>query len=966
MVAKVAGVRAGSVGKAANALVVGVPSEWLGPSADDIAPMAKIVGVVPLSTNDEEGTPGEVWFVCTAPGDVTIGEQIAQDAVKDGAWKGAKVRYLKAADDVAGAVGDLVGTLLRDRKRVVASDAAGTEVVRWAIRRASGNAGVPLLTFGPLGEVYVDQSRVAAPSLLLAALRFTLTETPSSTPPVELHERGFTTLVRQGGGNTYERTRLLDTLLADIDLARSSDYSSACADLLARRGFPEDAQRLRAATQYWIQQRLWDANFVPEMVLHNEAHSAAVDRNLAFLCEPLLALEKDRPIDEVDLLVLALAAWLHDWGHASVRAKQEDLVTNPIDVRNYHGLFTAALLTGKGTVDSRHEVDKRFAGVGLLRHVYPVGRDWLAKDVALLCMHHQGWTSCSAYTPVPKPPEEPALKILELHGEGIVSVKSFEEDHAAYLVGRGTAYFASRGFTSPTDVAAGHTDETGKAKDLARAYLRLALLRVADAVDVGVHRVPDYRTQREARDTIARVYLDRQEQIVRLILQGREQIARLLPQGVERQRLQESIAELGRAIGVVKGFVESAQRTVQDRTTGGSTISEAAVEGIFDGVEGRPAAEGRPAVEAQDALVHQNHWLNTGANSFEFGLESVRPLAQKAYKYARHLVAQQAFYDQHELVRAVLPSLRPSGASFDLVLHVIPNIPIGAQDAVGRSNAAVRYARSIVAREWGNTVDEDFSDGKFGNETPSGVRGDDPKRAIGDYLERLRIAPRVEGRLIVLGETKELDEFVPSPTEFSPSGSLAARPVAGGIEVRDLSAGALGFIPLTTENLTLLAVDGVVGATRAIVSVARGTALVHESDASRDRALVRTPSAAGVLLPDHGILVDAEGVALLVRLEQPQQTRPVDWLVGCRVSDLDSAVVGGEFLVVAGCAVDGNYELRAARGNPDNWRLLSTLRLHSRADRVSLTRSTDSVRVDVVLGEKSVGYSLENDEWRAE
>ncbi len=201
---------------------------------------------------------------------------------------------------------------------------------------------------------------------------------------------------------------------------------------------------------------------------------------------------------------------------------------------------------------------------------------------------------------------------------------------------------------------------------------------------------------------------------------------------------------------------------------------------------------------------------------------------------------------------------------------------------------------------------------------------------------------------------------------LSADGMLAARVVPGGIEFRDSSAATPGLIPITTEGFSVLAVDGAVGASRALVSVARGTALVHESDASRDRALVRTPSARGVLLPDRGILVDAEGAALLVRLEQPQQTKPVEWLVGCRVSDLDSAMFGGEFLVVAGCAVDGNYELRGARGTPDNWRLLSTLRLDSRADRVSLARSTDSVRVAVVLGEKSVGYSLENDEWRAE
>ena len=705
MVAKVAGSRATTVGKSADVLVVGVPSEWFNANSE-ISPIAEIVAIVP--------EPGQVWFVCANPNDVATAARIVQSAVEDGAWTSTRPRYLDATEDVGGAVGDLVGDLLAREERVVVSDAAGAEPVRWAIRRASGYAGIPLLTIGPQREVYVDQLKAATSSLVLGALRFALTAKPSdpSTTSVELHERGFTTLVKAGPDDTYERTLLLDALLADLDLARSSDYSSACADLLERRGFPEDARRLRDATQYWIQQRLWDANFVPEMVLHNEAHSAAVDRNIAGLCEPLL--ERGH-LDDVDLMVLAAAAWLHDWGHASVRASGMPMATHPSDVRKYHGIFSAALLAKRGAIDTRHRLDLTLAGKGLLAGVYPADGDSFAKDVALLCGHHQGWTSCSDAQPKLAMPDEPEnLPIAQLGRTGGFDVLSFDEDHSAYLAGRDLKYFGARGFLGD-----GFDVEKARAADLKRAKLRLAILRVADAADVGVHRVPNYRTQQHLRDTIAADYLGRAEGTITRILRGRQEVP----------------DELRKMIGRIKQVVGDGQLQVQERVRSGEAVEEAHVDKIFD------------------SILLERHWLLEEGNPYPEGLDEVWRIARDAYTYAKHLVAQQAYFEQHELVRAVLPVLQPSGDRFRLVVHVVPNPTpsLGKEESVKR---AVRGARGIVAREWGSNVDA-----KSGIESESDKPSDRAKREIGIYLKRAEVTVEVDGSPVLPPPDFKLPEF---------------------------------------------------------------------------------------------------------------------------------------------------------------------------------------------------------------
>lgn len=712
MVAKVAGSRATTVGKSADVLVVGVPSEWINADSE-ISPIAEIAAIVP--------EPGQVWFVCANPHDVSTAARIVQSAVEDGAWTRTRPRYLDATEDVGGAVGDLVGDLLAKRERVVVSDVAGVEPVRWAIRRASGYAGIPLLTIGPQREVYVDQLKAATSSLVLGALRFALTAKPSdpSTTSVELHERGFTTLVKAGQDDTYERTLLLDALLADLDLARSSDYSSACAELLERRGFPEDARRLRDATQYWIQQRLWDANFVPEMVLHNEAHSASVDRNVASLCEPLLDIKEDRPIDELDLLVLAFAAWLHDWGHASASAAGIAIATNPIDVRNFHGIFSAARLAGGATEDKRHEIDERFAGKGLCADVYKKGQGWLAKDVALLCAHHQGWTSCGDQRPGDKSVEDPDSLGIKKRNKPGFEVPSFDEDHAQKVGGRDL---------SPSELHA----------DLDRAHLRLAILRVADAADVGVHRVPDYRTQQAGRDAIAKNIMEEQKRTIRLILEGR----------LNREGQQVSTSDLQAKLDGVESVIAKAEKTIREMAYQGNLPNEEDIKRAFK--------DSMPRESLLASLEHAQKWKNPfsrDSDAVSSGKAAAVEVTRRAYKYGKHLVTQRAFYDQHEMVRAAIPVLLPpenKGDEWKLVVNVIPNLSDAPDEPLLRENweaerteRAVRYAMDIVAREFGAFIQEE-ADGST-RQRDSRNREDRLKQDIAGYLENVRISKIVHG-----------------------------------------------------------------------------------------------------------------------------------------------------------------------------------------------------------------------------
>lgn len=792
------GPRAKNLARTAHAAILGAPSRE---RFDDIR---AFLGGCNIKT---------IWMVGTS--------HDADMARALGSTCDVEVKLVDAREDPSGVVGDLFGAFVGSEGTVVAFDVDGNNDVRRAIRVASGYAGVPLLARRETGGIFVDSPREVTPSLVLGALRFTLTAQRdngfASDFDLEVRERGFHTLVKRvrvdGANEFYGMTGLLQALLIDDQLARSSDYSSACADLLEQRGHVEIARRFRVLIRHWVEQRLWDANFVPEMVLHNAAHAAAVDRNVASLWEPL---RQSKKLDELDLVVLAAAAWLHDWGHASANASGR-LPTNPIDVRYYHGLFTAIRLEDLAE-KSRHGL-KALVELGLCNEVY--GKDWLAfaRDVALLCAHHQGWTSSDRSPREPRPIEDmDKLYIWIAESDKGFRLRSFEGSYS-YCVRNRLDYFAKRGDLSARLLNSAaplkkdaEDDLDPRTLDWNRAQLRLAILRVADAADVGVHRVPDYYTQHAHRDSIADEYLGRQADLTKKALRGWSS-----PPDAYVNPMED-----------VKVHFREVRTELKQMAIEGASITEKEVEALFD-----------QRVDSADVL-------NGGSvPDAKPELEFVLNIARSAFRYTKHLAAQRAYYDDHEAVRAAIPVLSTSDdGSLELVVHVLPT------DRKDGARRAIRIARNIIAREWGWVVGA--SKGAEDNETP----GDDAdlfKSQIGNYLAEAGIVNlHVRGAEIVVSEVKYGSPDVPLVD--------VAAAMSGQLRV-------VGALPLLAGGWVVGAPDGILvrqpdpaGGTRSIGSSPKGDRVAVVKSGARLQ--LWNPDGVG-LVAEHQVVGLEDGLAAL-------------------------------------------------------------------------------------------------------
>jgi len=257
-------------------------------------------------------------------------------------------------------------------------------------------------------------------------------------------------------------------LRASVDSLEDYPLHSSIASLLRSRGSDAEACRLEANIRHWIGQRLWSQNRIAELVVHDERHSEHVDRHIMELCCRPPIREQVSPRD---LYLLGCAAWLHDWGHVSVPLSGW-LPDHPLDVRDFHGLLTQRLLAAEYA--DMHNLDADAAA-----------------QVGVLAAHHQGWTSFGDDPPAKR---HPAFR---------VSGPAFE--------------------TPPTLRA----DAERNSMDLEKTRLLVALLRVADAADIGSHRIPDYA----ARPDYLR--LCRQREAVRTA----EQLAALRVPGSEAIRM---------------------------------------------------------------------------------------------------------------------------------------------------------------------------------------------------------------------------------------------------------------------------------------------------------------------------------------------------------------------------------------------------------------------------------------------
>lgn len=248
----------------------------------------------------------------------------------------------------------------------------------------------------------------------------------------EAERLGVRHLVRQSG-SSLEPSALARLYQSVVLRQRSITPLASMANLLRRCRYESEAAQLEDLVQHWVDHRLWSLNLVPEMNAHDDRHVEQVDRLAAELVAPL---QLRNAVSVRELQLLSTAAWLHDWGHVGGRLGTWQ-VDDPKHVRYMHGLLTQRLLAGPD-----------HAGL----HALP--DDW-SDAVGVLCAHHQGWTS-------------------------------FDDSRPS--TGSQAAAFERRLRHRPPSLAA-EADSLG---GLDRAQLLVALLRVADAADVGRHRVRDH------------------------------------------------------------------------------------------------------------------------------------------------------------------------------------------------------------------------------------------------------------------------------------------------------------------------------------------------------------------------------------------------------------------------------------------------------------------------------------------
>ena len=404
-------------------------------------------------------------------------------------------------------------------------------------------------------------------------------------------------------------------------LAAAADYQrpllrSACAEVLWRRGERRLAERLEQRIRHWQRAGLWRVNLVPEMVLHDEVHGATVDRHLSVVAGALL---ERGAISPRLFAVLALTAWLHDWGHVPV-AQGNRMATSAPHVRDVHGLNTRTLLWEDGPWSRVHDLTRAEAA-------------W----VGLLSAHHQGWTSCGGDPFTPPDSRTPALE------RAGVTAFSFHEDvrRARRLVEDAEVAPADEELVALLDVAAHR-----QTLDLA-----LALVRVCDAADVGVHRVPGWRTAAAVRQ-------------------------------VHWQAPLSDLAELVDVLGV------------------GGGVSEVLREMFF-----LPAGAREDDQQLQNVRERLARWEEADLPA----REPVGRLARERLRYVEHVLAQRRFFDDHSTVAGVYLSATPlSGPLAGKVLvvpHVRPNRdqPRWAEGEGG--GRALRVVRTDVHKELGRGPD---------------------------------------------------------------------------------------------------------------------------------------------------------------------------------------------------------------------------------------------------------------------
>lgn len=439
----------------------------------------------------------------------------------------------------------------------------------------------------------------------------------------------------------FQRERVLHSL-ADPWAPSSPSLVSSCVLLL--QNYADGvrfANSLKALIATWEQERIWDMSYVNEMVLHDESHSMSVDRNVALLAAQLL---ESGALNPYDVYVLALTAWLHDWGHASCGVNNR-FPTDPVEVRDYHGPLTALRLR-------EHVPQHGITDTDVLN------------EVRLISAHHQGWTSCDHQEPNWRKPRQLGVITPDGKGVGLLEgqlIGSFDQEAAAL-------------FRTGTDV--------GRLRKL------LALFRVADACDIGRHRVPHAFSRHHAHNDLLVAFLERGFSLLEPKYHGW-----LVEIEKEYQGLLSDVADF---------------RT--NLPGGRSTVLEAEVKALAARRRERldPALQAVPDTPSARAERAQADEL-----ARKFGVD--------AWQFAAHLASQEAYFAEHGQIRGVYPTLTPSGgkeAPLMIELHVFRD--------EAHKDAVKKTVEDVVLREFG------YEDG---------AAKDSRKSSIGDKFQEMGVVP---------------------------------------------------------------------------------------------------------------------------------------------------------------------------------------------------------------------------------
>lgn len=228
-------------------------------------------------------------------------------------------------------------------------------------------------------------------------------------------------------------------------------------------------------TGHWQKHRLWDINLAPELVGHGKEHSQSVERLLSSLVSA-----SDSKFSRWECGILSVAAWLHDWGHvggeiarivrpgpelANVTDKRVFLA-EPVYVRALHGPI------------SQNLIESDWAGMHNVQAA-------ISKPAAILAGHHQSWTSFTNHPPRVFETSEVYRTALRerFDEEDDVRAPSLRDDTDAYYVKANESLLKNHGIRNKTHL-------------YRKFQFLLALLRVADGADLGIHRVTDHGEDR--------------------------------------------------------------------------------------------------------------------------------------------------------------------------------------------------------------------------------------------------------------------------------------------------------------------------------------------------------------------------------------------------------------------------------------------------------------------------------------